>query len=500
MKTRNLFLSLFAFAALCACNKEAQPETPAVLENDAYVAVNIVSPANTATRGTSDNTDDSYEAIGKDDENYVSKAAFLFFDGTNTLTSIKNVNFDNNDNFTNGTENPRTEVISSAVLVIEKETVMPEKMIVVINADVTGTIGTTKMSEIQEQTNNYSGKTSGSFVMSNSVYVDGGSNVIDYTVIPASSIKSTADAAKAAPVDVYVERVLAKVRASASVDASKQKSLELNDGSTLYYAPKYTGFTLANLADKSYLVKRLSKSYADWSWDAWNDLSNFRSYWANCPDDLAVSNVNGYNDISTDPIYCYENTKSMTELIVGATLYDTKNTTDEGDDTVLDIVKYLGDYWLFTDYANEGLKLLSATYPTLTVAHLTTATVSGGKAYEVKLVLNTDGETLIADSDKVTDINTTLAKMETAWHWKNGQTYFFTNVEHFGTDSGKNTHAVVRNHIYDINVTGIAGLGTPVVDPELPIDPEKPTDVEYYLAAKINILQWKVVSQEVSFN
>ena len=497
MKTRNLFLSLFAFAALCACNKEAQPETPAVLENDAYVAVNIVSPANTATRGESGDADKWYDAIGKDEENYVKEATFLFFDETNTLTAIEEVIFENNNEFTDGAEDPRTEVISSAVLVIEQETVMPEKMIVVINADVTGTVGTTTMSDIQNQTNDYSGKTQGAFVMSNSVYVVDG-NVIDYTVIPASSIKSTAEAAKAAPVDVYVERVLAKVQASAAAEASKQKSLELNNGATLFYAPKYTGFTLANLADKSYLVKHLSSSYAGWSWTAWNDPANFRSYWANCPDDLAVQIVNDYKDISNNPIYCYENTKSMTELIVGATLYDTKNTPEDTDDTVLDIVKYLGDYWLFEDYAKEGIKLLTA-YTGLNTSHLTTKN-TGSKAYEVKLVLNEGGETLIADPVKIAEINNILAGMEAAWHWKNGQTYFFTNVEHFGTDSAKNTHAVVRNHIYDIKVTGIAGLGTPVVDPELPIDPETPTDVEYYLAAKINILQWKVVSQEVSFN
>mgnify|MGYP003558779478 CR=1 FL=1 len=43
MKTRNLFLSLFAFAALCACNKEAQPEVPQILDADTYIKVNIMA-------------------------------------------------------------------------------------------------------------------------------------------------------------------------------------------------------------------------------------------------------------------------------------------------------------------------------------------------------------------------------------------------------------------------------------------------------------------------
>ena len=56
MKTRNLFLSLFAFAALCACNKEAQPEgpkVPQILEEDACINVSIVSD-NLDTRAGTD--------------------------------------------------------------------------------------------------------------------------------------------------------------------------------------------------------------------------------------------------------------------------------------------------------------------------------------------------------------------------------------------------------------------------------------------------------------
>ena len=56
-----------------------------------------------------------------------------------------------------------------------------------------------------------------------------------------------------------------------------------------------------------------------------------------------------------------------------------------------------------------------------------------------------------------------------------------------------------------INIGGetpfVEGLGTPVYDPDEVIEIfEKPTDEEYYIAAKIQILKWNIVSQNVALN
>ena len=85
---------------------------------------------------------------------------------------------------------------------------------------------------------------------------------------------------------------------------------------------------------------------------------------------------------------------------------------------------------------------------------------------------------------------------------EDGKAYFFTHVEHFGPDAGVNAYGIVRNHYYEITINSIAGLGTPVSDESEPevITPEKPTDLDYNLAAKINILMWKVVRQTVDLN
>ena len=77
--------------------------------------------------------------------------------------------------------------------------------------------------------------------------------------------------------------------------------------------------------------------------------------------------------------------------------------------------------------------------------------------------------------------------------YEGGKTYYFTDIKHLG-----NTYGVVRNHIYDINIKSITGLGTPVVsgNPVI-VTPEVPEDNATYVAAQINILSWKIVTNEV---
>lgn len=75
------------------------------------------------------------------------------------------------------------------------------------------------------------------------------------------------------------------------------------------------------------------------------------------------------------------------------------------------------------------------------------------------------------------------------------------NIEHFGTDNNGNAlNGIVRNHVYDLSLNSQKGLGVPVFDPDREIIPDTPQDEDgYYIAARINILKWKVVSQDVNF-
>ena len=75
--------------------------------------------------------------------------------------------------------------------------------------------------------------------------------------------------------------------------------------------------------------------------------------------------------------------------------------------------------------------------------------------------------------------------------WREGMTYYYFEILH---NKAGNQPGVVRNHVYKTKITSIAGLGTPVYDPEQTIYPEKPEDNDHYIAAEVNILSWHIVS------
>ncbi len=148
-----------------------------------------------------------------------------------------------------------------------------------------------------------------------------------------------------------------------------------------------------------------------------------------------------------------------------------------------------------------------------TTAKLETKNIPGyGTEEGLKLVKpKKDGSGYEALTD-VSEINKTLCMKENrVWMWKGGKCYYYVDIAHFGpnkttareeqkvvtTDFSK---GIVRNHIYDLNLQSLSGLGTPVFNPDEVIIPQKPIDDLYYLAAKLNILKWRVVQQNVNFN
>ena len=85
--------------------------------------------------------------------------------------------------------------------------------------------------------------------------------------------------------------------------------------------------------------------------------------------------------------------------------------------------------------------------------------------------------------------------------WNTGLTYYFFDVRHLGTsDQNAGYVGIVRNHIYRSTVSKIAGLGTPVYDPNLEIIPEVTNPGETVIAAKINILSWRLVENSYELN
>ncbi len=88
--------------------------------------------------------------------------------------------------------------------------------------------------------------------------------------------------------------------------------------------------------------------------------------------------------------------------------------------------------------------------------------------------------------------------------WEGGKTYYYTDIKHLGLNEKTGEFGVVRNHLYEVIIKDISGLGTPVLNPsdgsQEIIIPQKPTPTSFFLATQVNILSWRIVNQNVSLD
>ena len=145
-------------------------------------------------------------------------------------------------------------------------------------------------------------------------------------------------------------------------------------------------------------------------------------------------------------------------------------------------------------------------------------TDTGDEAYEVGFQLSEQGEVKqwylknsvqgyvpLADTSNAAAMksatNTYLANnIEPALLYTNGMTYYIVDIKHLGAPETRAEYGVVRNHVYKIAINSIKGYGSPIYNGfdfivDNPLYPEE--DEASYVAAKINVLSWKVVTQGV---
>lgn len=90
-------------------------------------------------------------------------------------------------------------------------------------------------------------------------------------------------------------------------------------------------------------------------------------------------------------------------------------------------------------------------------------------------------------------------------YWKRGQGYFYLPIIHNadqvdGVAKKDGYYGVVRNHLYQVNITSMIGMGTPnPSEDNRTITPQKPIEDEYYLQAQVNALRWRFVKQDYQF-
>lgn len=81
---------------------------------------------------------------------------------------------------------------------------------------------------------------------------------------------------------------------------------------------------------------------------------------------------------------------------------------------------------------------------------------------------------------------------------RDGRAYYYVPIKHLGGIGELAEYGIVRNHFYKITLSGIKGFGTPVYDPGKVVKPAVPTYQDTYLAARVQVLQWRVVNQNAS--
>lgn len=526
-----------------------------------YLSVNIVNVGATPSRAS-----EEYEN-GSADENKISKVRFYFFNGDGTPYLIKAPGADGvtgdgtvnwleatpgDDNTTSGTPS-HVEKITNAVLVINGvQAAAPSAIVAVVNPEtvdpaVLENNGSMRLSQLRENAvgstfyKTDAGKVT-DFVMSNSVYVNAGSDVCASLI--AGHVATSADKAKANPVDLYVERVAAKVTADVDPNA-----FEKGDG-TKWDATQYgtktavgkigaydvyaviDGWGLADENGKTKVEKSVNTGWTDaiLGFSPWTTYDYRRSFWETSVEFNAGTNrpVNHkFNDFKANmkaELYTLSNTpdaqitnvydNNVTKFLVAATL----KYKDEHDNWHLaEICRYNGVMILGVDNLKKQVALTfskyytstdGSTYTQLTKDDITFAEpTTSMKNYQVTPTLAADPTNTKQYYTKASDgsftpvdkgdVNTAIGENKAEIRTE-GKAYYYVPIKHLGSTGTLGEYGVVRNHFYKINLTGLTGFGTPVYNPDTEIDPTVPSYDNTYLAARIKVLQWRIVNQNVS--
>lgn len=565
---------LFPFACValmmsaCASDKEEIGSSTRPGSDPQYLAVNIVNVGATPTTRAAE-----YEN-GNTEESAIKKVRFYFFNGDGSPYLIKNPGVtgvdgggDKNwleaspadDTPTSGTPS-QIEKITQTVLVINGvQAAAPAAIVAVVNPETVDAAtlkngGTMRLSELrysavgsQFYKKDATGKES-DFVMSNSVYVNAGEDVCASLV--AGHVTTSAETAKTKPVDIYVERVVAKV--TADVD---NEAFELGNG-TNWAADKYgtktavgktgdydvyaviEGWGLANENGKAEVEKQVDKTWTNGTlgFTPWTTADYHRCFWETSVAFDAGAGGNQpvnptFNQLKAkmqDVLYTLPNTpeskvtnlkdNDLTKFAVAATLRykDASNNWHYAE-----ICRYNGVSILGIDNLKRQVALTFSQYYTSTDAtnytqlskddidfkdpdattqqYLVTPTLAADPAGTTKkyYTKTTTGTTpTFTEVDK----NTVLAAIEAdkAEVRKDGRAYYYVPIKHLGGTGELAEYGIVRNHFYKITLSGIKGFGTPVYDPAKVVVPAVPTYQDTYLAARVQVLQWRVVNQSAS--
>ena len=520
-------------------------------------------------------------------ENKISKVRFYFYNADGTAYKLQNVTNGGDQNWidqtitTTETGDPSVTVSgkTQAVLVLNGESnVSPASMLAVVNPDVgSSQLNGNMVSRWSKMRTELTGKTfhdESGFVMTNSTYEDGGKDLC--TTLLAGRTYPTQNEALDNPVDVYVERINAKVKAFIDPDnenfvkvttdetvdgvnfngkyKTKKKVGDLtvtkpdgstedisvfayieawgvadeNDQSTYYKQIDVQNWTDATLGFDGTGTPRSSRDYNRCFWskgvafggtDPVHNPANhsFSEYKASLGDALYTLPNTPTNYLGTTG-KAYDNPmkSELTKFLVTARL---AYTDASGNILPAEICTYKGQKFLGQNTVKKVIADdLKTTYFKKTTS-ATGTTYEGIEPTDIEFSTTTEGSSKLQDYQVVAklkssitelyhlsggayvpadmaDVKNELQAVPVEIH-NGGRTYYYTPIKHLGKKGSIAEYGIVRNHSYQVELNSIKGFGTPVYDPTKVIVPVVPSDDLTYLAARINVLSWRVVPSKV---
>lgn len=586
MKKFTMFSSVLASALMlvvASCSSDDVTGGDAQTGNGttSYLAVNLKTVGNAPTgnarqtRSYTDTQNGTYED-GVGVENKIKSVRFYFFNADGTPYILNNVNgkgnyIDREVNVNPGDQSQTVEGITETVLVLNGENhVAPASMLTVINPDINPELlqngAALRWSVMRKELKGTKFYDNAHFMMSNSTYEEAGNDLC--TTQLTGKTYASSDDAQSHPVNVYVERVNAKVNANVVGNFEKETADVVLDGVSMKDKQKtkvgeltlakedgtsdkkeifayIVGWGLASENGKAELFKQIdTQKFTDeiLGISPWSSADYHRSFWSlsvpfggtgadkNEPVNYKFSE---YTHKLGDAVYTLPNTP--TEAIDDAHVYNNTLTkfvvaarlAYKDADGILqpaEICEYKGQEFLGTDNLKKTfLNEISRYYKKVPVAAgepdkyvnldpsditFTTTAPSGTQAkdYEVFATLANPDITLYEQKggvwNEVTDKSVVYNMLQgtPAEVRKGGMAYYYTTIKHLGEKGKLGEYGIVRNHSYQISLNSIKGFGTPVYNPEKIIVPTVPSDDKTYLAAKINVLSWRVVSSTVNLD
>lgn len=548
MKIFKLFPLACAALMMSACSSDDAGNgngNQGVAGETQYLAVNIVNVGTTPTRV------DGYED-GIGEESKINKIRFYFFHADGSPYILKETTRDDANwlEVENPAQNPAADKtttvdkVTDAILVINGVTASaPSKVIAVVNPGTLTKLGDDKKS-LNDMLNPVvdktfvigNGTTASGFVMSNSVYASENRKVCENDI--SGYVKQSKEAAEGAPVEIYVERVVAKVRGTLD-NTIVGDGTNLPNGKTGYKVGTYSnhdiyavvdGWGVADENDQANLEKQITPTWTNTDLgftSTWTTSDYHRSFWetsAAFSSGTVNHKFNEYTNRSTGYVYTLPNTSNdfipttpanakyngntRTKFLVATHLmYKDGTEWKNAELCTYKGIDYLGVDVLKNQIAFESgyyLESTPDTYKRITKDDITFIKATTGGDYLVVPALvagkryykkgGTEASPIYTE-DTTPAISTEPAQVRT-----NGMAYYYIPIKHLAQEGTVGYYGIVRNHLYDVHVKGMEGFGTPVYNDDWTIIPTVPNQTSTYLAAQVNVLQWRVVQQDVNLD